>query len=165
MSERNRNSPEVKKYLRCLGNPYAAEQMFDSDDPADAQSEHRRANIRIYENPYRSLAEEAREELESEKISRPSRRAVSKADFVSGCRNIFEQYIPPFETRKLRAHHREFILRNQERSPTARGAILRELDKYDLRRQGLKPQFNRERDEITEEKLRAIERLADGEES
>jgi hypothetical protein len=86
---------------------------------------------------------------------------VTKEEFEAECRRILMQYIPAAEAGRLRAHYREFIRRNLSRSAAIRAKILQLLKKYDISdRSGLAAQFNRERDEITEEKLRDIEQAA-----
>jgi hypothetical protein len=41
---------------------------------------------------------------------------LSKTEFRSACRAIFGYYIPAIENGRLRAHHREFIIRNESSS-------------------------------------------------
>jgi hypothetical protein len=70
--------------------------------------------------------------------------------------------MPALEKGRLRDHHRDFIVRNESRSPETRHRLLALLAKYDLATHpGLTGQFNRERDVFTEQKLRTIERDAE----
>lgn len=120
-------SARVGAYLRTLGNPYAAEQVFDPAETSKAAA----------------------------------LRSASKAQFRTGCRAILRQYVPPAEKGRLRPAHAAFIARNENRPGTERDALLTALRRYDLSNLGdFDARFNRERDELTEEKLRDIERLA-----
>ena len=122
-------------------NPYATDQVDAVD--IDAEPDH-----------------DAKQSASSTRIG-----TLSKRDFQAGCRRIFAHYIPLLEKGKLRAHHRDFITRNENRSPIARYGMLEELKKYDLSIiPGIRPHFNRERDLLTEGKLRTIEKLIDDEE-
>jgi hypothetical protein len=65
---------------------------------------------------------------------------------------------PEVEKRRIRDHHRDFILRNELSSATKRYRVLQELRRYDLSAvHGIQAHFNRERDVFTEAKLRSIE--------
>lgn len=89
---------------------------------------------------------------------------LSKTEFRSACRAIFRYYIPAIENGRLRAHHREFITRNESCSGEKRFRLHAELKRYDLSSiPGIIPQFNRERDALTDAKLREIERIIGGE--
>ena len=166
MSSPARKSPEVQTYLRVLGNPYASAQMFDDDEDVP-----KNAVYRLRGNPYAKLAlEEVRQGLPNSESSvssklvpkRQSAQSLSKADFRAQARGIFEQYIPPIEKGRLRTHHRDFITRNEASSPSRRHRLIARLKKYDISAmQGIMPQFNRERDALTESKLLEVERSAD----
>lgn len=112
-------------------------------------------------HPYAAADREA--EPDSIKIHVPTR--LSKRDFEVGCRRLFQQYMPPEEGKMIRAHYRDFISRNANRSPEMRSSILGGLMKYDISDAGnLSPQFNREGDPFTDKKLRAIEKKLLGQE-
>jgi len=85
---------------------------------------------------------------------------LSKAEFRAACRAVFGYYVPAIEKGRLRTHHREFITRNESSSNEKRFRLYSELKRYDLSSiTGLKSHFNRERDALTDAKLREIERL------
>ena len=89
---------------------------------------------------------------------------LSKTEFRSACRAIFRNYIPAIENGRLRGHHREFISRNESSSGVKRFRLHAELQRYDLSSiTGINPQFNREREALTDAKLREIERRVGGE--
>jgi hypothetical protein len=89
---------------------------------------------------------------------------LSKAGFRTTCRAVFGYYIPAIESGRLRAHHREFITRNESRSAQERFRLYSELKRYDLSSiTGINPQFNRERDALTHTKLQEIERIVGSE--
>ncbi len=110
-------------------------------------------------HPYEVLARLSDEEDSqalAERVPEPSEYSVSKADFESGCRGIFAQYLPALE-RLLRPEQRAFIERNKVRTPSIRYRLLMELKKYDLTHVvGLRPQFNRN-ESLATEKLLQIE--------
>lgn len=156
-----RHSGAVKAYLKRLGNPYASLQI--GDEPR---------SYRLLENPYAKLS--GMEEVEESREASPepvlmslvesARGSLSKVEFRARSRRIFRQYVPALEKGRLRAHHRDFITRNESCSPTRRYRLVKQLEKYDLSEvQGLKAQFNREREALTDEKLIQIERLVDSE--
>jgi hypothetical protein len=167
------DTPEVaaQAHVRTLQNPYAALQV-------EGASEHetdspRRAFVRMSQNPYASLAgddeiaplvPQVPAQQPPERSARPSapirsrQAGVSKVAFRQRCRSIFLQYVPPLEGANMRRPHREFISRNEDRGPEVRARLLAGLARYDLSDiGGLRPQFNRERDELTDEKLKRIE--------
>ncbi len=89
---------------------------------------------------------------------------LSKTEFRSACRAIFRNYIPAIENGRLRGYHREFIGRNESSSGVKRFRLHAELQRYDLSSiTGINPQFNREREALTDAKLREIERRVGGE--
>jgi hypothetical protein len=131
-----RNSPEAQKYLTKLCNPYAAEQIFGEG---------------------RDLA---RDELATGAPTPGKAGKLSKAEFRAACRAIFGHYIPAIEKGRLRTHHREFITRNESSSGETRFRLCSELKRYDLSSiTGIHSHFNRERDALTDAKLREIERI------
>lgn len=178
----------IRKYLRLLGNPYAKEQLIGTEEleelaptapaeevdlrPATAKE---RAYARKQENQYTLLSVAIRD-LEvvpansKTTVIKPrqhtaGRASLSKEGFTAGCRRIFRQYIPSVERGRLRNHHRDFIVRNQGRSGPTRHLLLQELSKYDLSvLPGMEAHFNRERDELTDKKLKQIERSVMGKE-
>jgi hypothetical protein len=102
---------------------------------------------------------EAEEDPEARKTG-----LLSKTEFRSACRAVFGNYIPAIENGRLRAHHREFITRNESCSGEKRFRLYSELKRYDLTSiPGITPQFNRERDAFTGAKLQEIERVVGGE--
>ena len=135
-SESNRRSPAHLALFRS-GNPYATHYYFPEGE-LDA-----------------SLATS---NSGSESAHSPATTGLSQEAFRRLCTAIFRGYIPKLEQGRLRAHHREFIARNESRSPSIRRALISELQKYNLASiPGLVPQFNREDDVFTEAKLRTIE--------
>jgi hypothetical protein len=89
---------------------------------------------------------------------------VSKEEFEAECRRIFGFYIPDVEKgRPLRTQYRDFITRHRSRPGNERYKVLKHLRKYDLSNLSVESRFNRERDELTEAKLREIEQAADNE--
>lgn len=112
-------------------------------------------------NPYASLAnpqEEALPVITNVAESLPAALAVTKAAFRSECTRIFRQYIPPAERGRLREYMRRFISRNESRPATVRALLLRALARFDLSDLCAVPQFNREDESLSEQKLREIER-------
>jgi len=91
---------------------------------------------------------------------------LSKTEFRAACRAIFRYYIPAIENGRLRAHYRDFITRNESSSGEKRFRLYSELKRYDLSSiSGINPQFNRERDALTDAKLREIERTVGGDDN
>ncbi len=138
------DSKRIIAYVKSLEDPYASLSIYDQPD------EH--AN-----------QEMVAEEQGSPLASRPGRfDSLSKTDFRLRCRQILRQYIPPTERGHLRPHHRDFITRNESRSPEQRYLIWKELNRYDLSAAGnFKPHFNREQDSLTKEKLLQIEKTVE----
>jgi hypothetical protein len=153
-------------YLAVLGNPYASLQVDDdkADSPAVAATS---LQFRKTENPYAHhyyfpedapVASEVRPNPEA-----PEHQPVgelTKSAFQTQVRGLFRPYIPAAEHGKLRDHHREFIARNESRSPQVRYRLVAQLRKYDISNlSGLTPLFNREEDLFTKKKLVEIERF------
>ena len=166
-------SDAVRAYLHRLGNPYASLQV--RDDPENDEHEVPNNASRLYhllENPYATLSmgkeaekprETSPESTNSSSVKAP-RGSLSKADFCARSSRIFKQYIPAPEKGRLRAHHRDFITRNESCSSTRRYRLVKQLEKFDLSNiEGIKTRFNRERELFTDEKLKQIERLVDSE--
>jgi len=165
-----RNSPEAQKYLINLGNPYAAEQIF-GDDREGVRDEltARAPTLGDLQNPYASTYLEKGDSKETSTVvvaiqPEPGKVGkLSKTEFRAACRAIFGYYIPAIENGRLRAHYRDFITRNESSSGEKRFRLYSELKRYDLSSiAGINPQFNRERDALTDAKLREIERIVGG---
>jgi hypothetical protein len=112
-------------------------------------------------NPYASLANLKDESMPAvANAGEPPAPVLgaTKVAFRSECTRIFRQYIPAPEGRRLREYMRDFIRRNESRSATVRALLLRTLMKFDLSNLGAVPQFNREDESLSEQKLREIER-------
>jgi len=174
MSKPSRYSEAVKAYLERLGNPYASLQLFGAPEEEEENSLANNASrpYQLLQNPYAKLSIEGEVEGTREASSASTtslsvekgKESLSIAEFRARTRRIFKQYIPVLENGRLRAHHRDFISRNESCSPTKRYRLVRQLEKYDLSNvEGLKARFNREREPLTEEKLKQIERLVDSE--
>jgi hypothetical protein len=168
----NRAIPEpVRRYVRLLQNPYALLSLVDESEDEQAAvptMEQKRAYLRRLQNPH-AQSEIFGEELELEStvvrsgriILPPNIEQASKKHFENECRRIFLQYVPSTEARVLRQHQREFITRNSGRTAEHRGRILHELAKYDISTSGnFRPEFNREREVFTVQKLNRIEKAA-----
>jgi hypothetical protein len=141
----------VNEALKRVGNPYAVLQTGpvpgDVPEWADALGF--------------AQAEQAASTRPAATSSREA-KPPTKSAYRSEVSRILLGYLPRGTTKRLRAHHREFIARTEARTPAARGQLLANLRKYDLADvPGLQPQFNRERDTFTREKLAAIERAVD----
>jgi len=161
--------PSAKKetqsdVLRRLGNPYAKLQLLDNVIET----------ARLLQNPYakeQMLFDDHTDEVVAGAAAGSVAAAVVEAEitqreFEAECRRIFKQYIPAVEKGRIRDHHRDFIARNRSRSARQRARLLVELRKYDISSiKGLSAQFNRERDQLTVDKLAKIERNALGEQS
>lgn len=162
-------SPASRAYLRKLRNPYATEQIDDGVVAAEpnvesslqqhsGRTDERKSEVEVLQNPYASLSEEPRKHR-SRVLRSVARPTCSKADFRAGCKHVFRQYTPAPEKGWLREEHTAFIERNEERPPEVRHALLRELQRFDLSDiPGIQPQLNREKDALTEEKLKILER-------
>jgi hypothetical protein len=180
----------VAEYVRRLGNPYAKQQLIGVEEEKEkamvaAQSadpdlrqptEDERAYAKRQGNQYTllsvAIAEPQKEVAAAgQLIKKPKRTptgtaSLSKNDFIAGCRRIFRHYIPAVENGRIRRHHRDFITHNQNRSSTARYSLLKELSKYDLSAlPGVQARFNREREDLTDQKLKQIERSVLGKDS
>jgi len=158
---------EEKKRLKMSGNPYASLSMLDDDVGLDDISEKHRQHLGIFQNPYVFLSKfcgvdeqvSVNVAQENGEPSRPVRLRIPKLAFRSECRSIFLQYIPLENGRNLRKEHRDFITRNESRSPEERYMLLEELKKYDLSSTGsYQAHFNREDDVLTKKKLMDVER-------
>lgn len=160
MDKPRRNLETRKAYLKLLGNPYASLQVENVAKQEDALDAQQQPYVR---HPYAYVPQEEDDATVNLVAQQPTSfitGSLSKAEFRNRCRRIFEQYIPALEKSRIRPQHRDFIVRNESRSPAARFLLAKELEKYDLSTiTGLTTHFNRERDSLTEDKLRLIERL------
>jgi transposase len=171
MTKNRGKSGHGKPHLKRLGNPYAS--LQDAGDVGqEALTVTSRLSHDVQEpyvrHPYAFASMEADGIPIAAVAVRPPTAFIvgtaSKAEFRAKCRRIFEQYIPALEKGRLREHHRDFILRNESRSAATRYLLLRGLEKYDLSTvPGLRAHFNRERESLTAEKLKQIERMVDRE--
>ena len=165
MAKVREQSEVLKAYLKRLGNPYASLQVSDNAEQKDASVVSNVTQRPYVRHPYAYASMEVGSNISSSAIAKPpAKGALAKAEFRAKCRRIFEQYIPTIEKGRLRTHHRDFIARNESRSPATRYLLVNKLQKYDLSTvPGLKAHFNRERELLTDEKLKQIERLVDSE--
>ena len=126
-------TPEQAEYLRKQGHPYA---KLSVTLPEKAAGSHLTGQIAA------------------------TKTAASMEEFDTESRRILMIYVPALES-NLRPHHRAFIARNRVKSPSARYRVLSQLRKYDLSNvSGIEARFNREDDEMTEAKLKEIEKAA-----
>jgi hypothetical protein len=162
----------ITAYLRVLGNPYAKLQVLDVEEVSEPQADpdlrpataEERAYARLLQNQYALLSitvadsRKTASAVPDHPTASPGRTELSKRDFVVGSTRVLRPYIPSVEKGRLRRHHRDFIIRNQNRTPSERYLLLRALSKYDLGSAGIEARFNREREDVTDEKLKQIER-------
>lgn len=169
----------ARAYLRKLRNPYATEQLDEgTNEPVRAAKpsahdprlsapnsppEIERSDVWISQDPYASLSSEPpRRQLRA--LRAVAKSTCSRTAFRTGCSRIFHFYTHAPGRGSLREEHIAFIARNEDRSPEIRYELLRELQRFDLSDvPGLKPQLNREKDALTEEKLKTLERKVLGE--
>jgi len=131
---------EKWKFLRDSKNPYSYYDVFG--EPNEFQ-------------------QPAAVEIVSPILPEPQAGKLSKEAFQNGSRRILLQYVPPAEGSVLRPHYRDFITRNELRSPEQRFRLLQELSKYDISAsRNFKSHFNREPELFTAGKLKQIERAA-----
>lgn len=110
-------------------------------------------------NPYARIAQ-TQEDDESEDLAHVHTRpkSASKLDFRRQCTKIFRQYIPELEGGSLRSYMRDFIARNESRPGHIRYRLIQLLSRYDLSNlSAATPLFNREDENLAEQKLRDIE--------
>jgi hypothetical protein len=160
-------SKKLRDYIRALGNPYASLQIDETElNVSAAGAESVKQQFKHGENPHAwhyYFDEPAPPSFSApDSIAVPTRPegSLTQAEFEHRARAIFRPYIPVEERGKLRPHYREFIARNKSRSPRARYELIDGLKKYDISTiAGLSPQFNREQESLTKEKLTEIEKL------
>jgi hypothetical protein len=162
----------LTQYLKLLGNPYAKLSYLDPEENESPQgdlelrppTEAEREYARLLGNQYALLSVALKDSsAPTEQGDRrttaqrsTSKLSLSKEDFENECRRIFRQYIPAVEKGRLRRHHKEFIARNQSRGPIVRHELVEKLRRYDIAG-GVEARFNREREDITDAKLRKLE--------
>ena len=130
------NDTLIRRYVRISQDPYAALAFADDEDA-------------VAQQPVAAL---------SSKLARCEYRKIS-----SGRRPAaFLRFILAAENGVLRSHHRDFIVRNENRSGEARARLIDQLSRYDLTDLPLHGHFNRERDPFTIGKLSQIEKAALG---
>jgi hypothetical protein len=116
-------------------------------------------------NPYANVPFEDEERVRSgaPRVSMAERTQTStKQEFREVSTLILSRYSPMFLRGRLRKHHREFIARNELKSPRARFAILGALRQFDLSsHSGLKTYLNREDDLLSEAQLKEVEESGD----
>jgi hypothetical protein len=94
--------------------------------------------------------------------TRQTTRTSTKEEFRKASALIFSRYSPVLLRGRLRPHHREFIVRNESRSPRARFEMLNALRKFDLSElRGLTTYLNREDNLLSDAVLKAIEDSVD----
>ncbi len=177
MSTRHPVSVAAEAYIKLLQNPYARlsiEGDLEDPQPTVVTDEQKRAYFKLLQNPYAYDSifgdhEDAMEPIACSNsqpiLPTPQIGRASKEAFREGCRRVFLQYIPSEEGRVIRPHYRDFIVRNEGRSPEGRFEILKQLEVYDLSTSGsIKPHFNRGNEVFTEAKLRRIEQTVGAEE-
>ena len=163
MAHETRPIDAIRAIRKRLENPYAYSEDLE---------EHARSALYLSENPYATLAgwDGVEDGISSEGVTalqsnappaptRSIRFELSKADFRAECQRIFLPYVPPHLPRRIPQHQRDFIARNERRSPGVRFRLAQSLKRYDLSSTpGISPQFNRELPiEISELKLRRLE--------
>ena len=153
MSDKGQFARRQRDYIRRLGNPYAGGQLHFTDANHGAEPYVR--------HPYAFAAKELDEMPAASKAAPKVRKArLSVADYRKQCGRIFSQYVEEVRGRKLPDRFREFIDRNESRSPSGRAAIVRGLSKYDLGDLRVAGQFHRAPADLTDGKLAEIEQEA-----
>ena len=163
------SSDKTREALRRGGNPYASLQEEDGEPETPVIVTQATTAVEQYaqsENPYSwhyYFPDEPSEADSHQKLAKlsaiPAVGSLSKSSFQQQARTIFRPYIPAAERGQLRAHHREFIARNESRSATIRYQLITQLKRYDLADlPRMQPLFNREDPIFTKEKLAEIER-------
>ena len=147
------------QFLKLLGNPYAKLSILGEEDELGI-SENNSPVIEMVENSTTSNSN-IKTQIELFPGSQyPNRNSISKGDFETVCRRIFNKYTPGDpKSNVLKAPYREFISKHHNRSGEDRFKILKHLKKYDLSSLGnCKPHFNRERKSYLLKKLDSISR-------
>lgn len=168
--------------MKALDNPYA---NVDRDMAADdaAASQRKRSSRRLASarndrgqldffsiadgvlpresfgsgNPYANVASEG-ETLGAELPQRAPSTTITKQEFREASTAILGRYSPLSLRGRLRPHHRDFIARNEAKSPTVRHQVLDALRQFDLSQiRGLETYLHREDDALSEAMLKAIE--------
>jgi hypothetical protein len=158
-------SKELQDLIRKSENPYAVVEIESQEleMAAAAPETAHRSEFRLRQNPHAHdfyFGETGAESTTAIPDREAATGELAKAQFEQRAREIFRSYIPAAENGRLRPQYRDFIARNKSRSPQVRYGLIQRLAKYDLSSQrGFKPQFNREREIFTQEKLAEIETL------
>ena len=153
----------VRAYRKRLGNPYACQE--------EVEEVHGESALHVSGNPWRTLPPWVESNPEEPAIGVPEPAEIrtgtfaktpsgslTKDEFRGECRQIFLPYVPRGQGRTLLSEHRDFIRRNERRSPQARYRLVLELRRFDISNVGLRPHFNREPPSgLTVRKLREIE--------
>ena len=154
MSENNYTKKQLD-FIRLLEDPYA---KLSFTDPISDY-------ITKLGNPYAKLCDlYVPEQKENWPINKNIiiTNTVTKKEFNKDCKRIFMQYIPHAARKKIRPEHLDFITRNENRTSEERFILLNELKKYDISCHGeYHSYFNREHEELTDRKLRIIEKSLD----
>ena len=136
----------------------------DETDDLRPLTDRERKYVRLLGNQYASLSIAITEAVQATKPDAApagfGNGTMSRADFKKECRRIFRRYTPQLGGGRLRDPHRAFIERNLNRQPEERYLLARALGRYDLSSlsSSIEPQFNRERDDDLDTKLKQIER-------
>lgn len=163
-------SKVVSDLIRKSGNPYwGAELDLQEAESQQSLAAAAHAEFKARQNPHAfdhyfgeaaAVAADVAHAIPAKADGTGS--GISQAAFERRTRTIFAGYLPASGTKRLRPHHLAFITRNKSRSARVRGALIRQLEKYDVRTSGhFSTQFNREREVFTEAKLAEIERAVE----
>lgn len=133
----------------------------DVDDELRPPTPQETEYLRRQQDPYAKLSVTLREPTEHQvgsNTATTNNQTCSRKDFEFEARRILGFYVPGVKKSVLPLHYREFIARNANRDGTQRLKVLQQLRRYDLRDVvGINTYFNREKEELTEAKLREIE--------
>jgi hypothetical protein len=156
-------SPALRAALKLFGNPYYSLQI--EGDVVELEDEFRQPTkeeveyIQRQGNQYAKLSITVLPREVDAAVVPHAPTSVSKKEFESECARVLRQYIPEAQHGRLRDHHRAFIARNASRPPKVRHELLAQIKKYDLSGiAGFQGRFNRENDQLTDEKLQQLER-------
>jgi hypothetical protein len=146
------------------GSQISPPEMADDEflPPTPEQVEY----LRKQQHPYAKLSVTARGSNTTSDVRTPSieyaaKGTLSKKEFDFETRRILGFYVPGVRRGALPPHYRDFLARNLKRNGFERFKVLEQLRKYDLSDvPGVESHFNREKEELTEAKLRQIERAA-----
>jgi hypothetical protein len=137
-----------------------------SDDELREPTPQEVEYFRKQKNQYAKLSVALRDDRQT-KLASPIQQpqikmTATKEHFEAESRRILGLYVPQVERGRLPQHYRDFITRNAARSGIARYKVLERLRSYDISDiRGLDARFNREKETITEAKLKEVEQAAD----